>query len=294
MQSEPLITWPNPIYQLLEFVAAFLAIGPLGFRYGVARPTAAWAANGSAVRGVALRRAAAIGVVGVVLALTQLALVLPGLAARRHTDVAGVIAGDPLVAAQVLLTGLAALGYLLAQRGREAGWALAAAGMIGSILRNVVNGKWTQLVNPLHLLAGGLWIGTLFVMVSAGLATVLTIEPSSERRGRLAASMVNTFSPFALAAAGSAVLFGVITAWRHLKPLSALWTTPYGYALLVKLALVALVFGLGAWNWRRLRPRLGSESAATALRRSAWSELVAAGLVLLATAVLVSLPAPKP
>jgi hypothetical protein len=66
--------------------------------------------------------------------------VLPGLAARRHTDVAGVIAGDPLVAARVLLTGLAALGYLLAWRGREAGWALAAVGMIGSILRNVVNG----------------------------------------------------------------------------------------------------------------------------------------------------------
>jgi putative copper export protein len=56
---------------------------------------------------------------------------------------------------------------------------------------------------------------------------------------------------------------------------------------------VALVFGLGAWNWRRQRPRLGSESAAAGLRRSAWSELVAAGLVLLATALLVSLPAPK-
>ena len=293
MQSESLITWPKPIYELLEFVAAFLAIGPLGFRYGVARPTAAWAANGSTVRGVALRRAAAIGVVGAVLALTHLALVLPGLAARRHTDVASLIADDPLVAARVLLTGLAALGYLLAWRGREAGWALAAVGMIGSILRNVVNGEWTQLVNPLHLLAGGLWIWTLFVLVAAGLATVLTIEPSSERRGELAASMVNTFSPLALAAACSLVLFGVITAWRHLKTLSALWTTPYGYALLAKLALVALVFALGAWNWRRQRPRLGSESAATGLRRSARSELVAAGLVLLATALLVSLPAPK-
>ena len=88
------------------------------------------------------------------------------------------------------------------------------------------------------------------------------------------------------------MLFGVITAWRHLKYLSALWTTPYGYALLLKLALVAAVFSFGAWNWRRQRPRLGSESAATALRRSAWSELAAAGLVLLATAVLVSLPTP--
>ena len=61
MQSEPLITWPKPIYELLEFVAAFLAIGPLGFRYGVARPSAAWAANGPTVRCVTLRRPAAIG-----------------------------------------------------------------------------------------------------------------------------------------------------------------------------------------------------------------------------------------
>ena len=88
-------------------------------------------------------------------------------------------------------------------------------------------------------------------------------------------------------------LLGFVAAFLAIGPLPALWTTPYGYALLAKLALVALVFGLGAWNWRRQRPRLGSESAATALRRSARAELVAAGLVLLATAVLVSIPAPK-
>lgn len=287
-----LIRWPRPLYELLEFVAAFLVIGPLGFRFAVARTSAAWASAESAVRTVALSRAAAIGFVGALLALVQIALVLPGLAARRHTDVCGLISGDPLVAARILLMGLAALGYALAWRGLGAGWALAAAGVLGSMLRNAVNGDWTQLVNPLHLLAGGLWIGTLFVLVVAGLATVMTLESSSDRRGELAASMVNAFSPLALVAGASVVLFGIVTAWRHLKHLSALWTTPYGYALLVKLALVAVVFVLGAWNWRRQRPRLGSESAATALRRSAWSELEAAGLVLLATALLVSFPAP--
>lgn len=33
-------------------------------------------------------------------------------------------------------------------------------------------------------------------------------------------------------------------------------------SLLIKLCLVAFVFSLGAWNWRRQRPRLGSEHAA--------------------------------
>jgi putative copper export protein len=291
MPSEPLIHWPKPIYELLQFVGAFLTIGPVGFRYAVARQGAGWSSSGS-LRTVALRRAAAIGAVGAVLALAHMALVLPGLAARRHTAVEALVTGDPVVVAWMLLTAFAAVGCLLAWRGRDTGWALAAVGVIGSILRNAMNGEWTQLVNPLHLLAGGLWIGTLFVLVAAGLTTLTRIEPSSDRRGELAAAMVNAFSPLALAAGGAVVLFGLITAWRHLKYLSALWTTPYGYALLLKLALVAVVFSLGAWNWRRQRPRLGSESAATALRRSARSELAAAGLVLLATAVLVSLPTP--
>src|SRR4051812_8162555 len=33
MQAEPLIAWPEPVFQFLEFVGAFLAIGPVGFRY---------------------------------------------------------------------------------------------------------------------------------------------------------------------------------------------------------------------------------------------------------------------
>jgi putative copper export protein len=287
------IAWPKPLYELLEFVAAFLAIGPLGFRYTVARAGVGWSGQAPELRASALGRAAAIGLVGAVLALAHLALVLPGLAARRHMDLGTLVTTDPLVAARIVLTGVAAAGYLAASRGRGAGWTIAAAGLLAATLRNVVNGDWTQLVNPLHLLAGGLWIGTLFVLVTAGLAAVLTHASSTGRRGELAASMVHAFSPLALAAGGGVVLFGLITAWRHLKSLSALWTTPYGYALLAKLALVALVFSLGAWNWRRQRPRLGTESAADGLRRSAWLELAAAGLVLLATAILVSLPTPS-
>jgi putative copper export protein len=54
------------------------------------------------------------------------------------------------------------------------------------------------------------------------------------------------------------------------------------------------VFALGAWNWRRQRPKLGSEEAAGLIRRSSVTELSVATLVLVVTAVLVSLPAPRP
>jgi putative copper export protein len=86
---------------------------------------------------------------------------------------------------------------------------------------------------------------------------------------------------------------GVVTAWRHLKYVAALWTTSYGFALIVKLCVVVIVLALGAWNWRRVRPSLGTEAATGALRRSATAELAFAGLVLLITSVLVSLPSPK-
>jgi hypothetical protein len=42
-----------------------------------------------------------------------------------------------------------------------------------------------------------------------------------------------------------------------------------------------------------VRPTLGSEDAAHAIRRSSIGELTAAGIVLLITTILVSLPAPQ-
>ena len=94
-------------------------------------------------------------------------------------------------------------------------------------------------------------------------------------------------------ALGLVVLFGLITAWRHLHVLSNLWSTSYGIALIVKLIFAGSVFALGAWNWRRQRPTLGSEEAASSIRHSAIAELSVATLVLVATAIVVSLPAPK-
>ncbi len=135
--------------------------------------------------------------------------------------------------------------------------------------------------------------GTLFVLVVAGLSALLVHEPTRQRRGAIAADMVNGFSPLALSMGGVVVLFGSITAWRHLHRLSNLWSTPYGDALIVKLIFVAIVFALGAWNWRRQRPMLGAESAAVAIRRSAIAELTIAGIVLVITAIIVSLPSPK-
>ena len=217
---------------------------------------------------------------------------LPRIAARLNTTVIGAVTGNIVPAAWVAFSIIGLVGFALAAVRRPIGWPLAAIGVVGASLREALAGNWLRLVNPIHLLAGGLWIGTLFIMLVAGLSVVLAHERARDRR-TMVVDMVNAFSPLALASAVVLVVFGVATAWRHLKHVEALWSTAYGWALIAKLCFVGVVFALGAWNWRRQRPRLGTDAGAYSIRRSATLELIAAGVVLAVTSILVSLPAPR-
>lgn len=281
--------------ELVGFIAIFLTAGAIGFRYSSLRGKLGGAAASAdaAIYETAARRAALLGLIGSLVATIRMTQALPNLAQRAHTTTGALLASNANAQMMVGFGVLALIGFLLASGRLSIGWPLAAVGVVAGTLRGLFAGKWSQLINPAHELAAGLWIGTLFVMVIVGLALVLRAETPADRRGPIAAAMVNDFSPLALACGGLVVLFGLITAWRHLNPLSSLWTTPYGWALIAKLVVVAVVFALGAWNWRRGRPTLGSEAGAHGLKRSATSELFAAGVVLVITAVLVSLPSPR-
>jgi len=291
MQGGGLIEWPGPILELIEFVGAFMASGAVGFRYTAMRRLPDAGGPGSS-RAVAAWRAAAIGLVGALVNLWHLWEVLPRAAARSHQSVGALLTGYNTSSIWMVLSALMLIGFVLALARVDLGWALAAVGVVGAGLRNAFVGDFGRLVTPVHLLAGGLWIGTLFVLVVAGIASVMRHEPA-ERRGALVAEMVNAFSPLALTMGGLVVGMGVIAAWRETGgDLPLIWTTPWGYALLVKLCFVAIVFALGAWNWRRQRPTLGSESAAVSIRRSARGELIAALLVLIATSIMLGMPKP--
>lgn len=303
-----LIEWPEPIFQLIDFIALFLTAGAVGFRYsslrgkigqrvaggaGLASDRSDAATSDAAVYAIAAQRAAVLGVAGAAMMLGRVLQNLPSMAERAHTTTNALLATD--FGAQLLVgcAVLALVGLILASVRLPIGWLLGAIGLVVGTLRGALVGRWAQLINPMHKLAAGLWIGTLLVIVIVGLSLALRGDTPAERRGPIAAALINGFSPMALACGGLVVVFGVITAWTNLKPLSSLWTTPYGWALITKLVVVAVVFGLGGWNWRRIRPTLGSEAGAYAVRRSATSELVAAGIVLLITAILVSLPSPR-
>jgi putative copper export protein len=287
----------GPLRELLGFLGTYLSVGVVALRYGVLAP-ALRRAGGEPVRGslfrTAGRRAAGVGLAGAVLA-TGLAIAgaFRVATARHHPVVEVLVAGRGQAAVQLVCLVVAIAGFGLVLLDLPSGWPLAAIGALGAALVNVLALRWTSLVNPVHVLAGSIWIGTLFVLMTIAVPTVLTGSQTGSEKAHTVADLVNAFSPMALTAVAVLVLTGVVTAVRHLKFVAALWTTAYGETLIVKLCVVAVVLGLGAWNWRRVRPSLGTPEASNRLRRSARFELLLASLVLLITSVLVSLPSPK-
>jgi len=143
----------------------------------------------------------------------------------------------------------------------------------------------------LHVLGGSSWIGTLLVLALGGFWSGLGLDPPE--RSRTVAGLVHAFSPVALVAGALTIGAGLVLSVQYVGWAPSAWIgTGYGRTLLVKLLLVGGVAAAGAWNWRVLRPRLGSEQGTRALRRSAAVELGLSVALLLVTAVLVSLPMP--
>jgi copper transport protein len=143
-----------------------------------------------------------------------------------------------------------------------------------------------------HVGAGSIWLGTLAVILLVGISAALKTSEGSTA-GLRVASLVNIFSPMALLCGALVVATGVIAGFIHLPRLNTLWTTPYGSALYRKLIFVVLLFLVGAWNWRRTRPRLAREGGLAPIRRVATLEVVLAATVLGLTAILVALAIPE-
>jgi copper transport protein len=136
----------------------------------------------------------------------------------------------------------------------------------------------------LHVLGGASWLGSLFAVVVVGIPLSLTLD--GVERWSAVASLVNSFSPLALVSAAVVIVSGITASWVHLEHLSALWQTAYGEVLLLKLLLVAMTLTIGAYNFRRVQPRLVHEVGSAHLRRSAAVELSFAFLILAVTGFL--------
>ena len=285
------------VLEYIGFLSFFGVYGSLGFHFQVLKSLRR--ENSINIAGSPVdradRRAAAIGFAGALLmVVTLIANLLTRANDKNISVMSAMSAGGGRQIFQIVCVGIFVICFALAAQRMRVAWLIAGITGVAYALRNITTGRWFSNVNPLHEVAASLWIGTLVVLLVAGLSSALRRTVPSEQRGQLVAEMVSRFSPLALSAAALLGTTGVITAWRHLKHWNALWTTPYGFTLDAKLCVVAIVVALGAWNWRRMAPQLGNEESAVAITKSATAELSFAAIVLALTALLVSLPSPGP
>lgn len=154
------------------------------------------------------------------------------------------------VACWLMLLGVAAIALTRSQTGHAAD-----------------HGDWTVAVaiDWAHLMAAGAWVGSVFAMS-------LVIFPRLLRAGTAAvgwsAEIFQRLSTLSGAALAVVLAAGIYNAVTRLGSVAALWTTPYGIILDVKLSIVLAMILIGAHNRYSKLPRLllaaGRPAAATA------------------------------
>ena len=138
-----------------------------------------------------------------------------------------------------------------------------------------------------HMVSAAVWVGGL---LSLAIAVYLSFEMlrDSERRTVLTA-LARRFSIVAGLSVAVLVLTGIYSAWAQVTVIQAL-STPYGWTLAGKIAIVALLLLAAAANLVWVRPRLSSGGrAAYWLRRLVAAECVLAVLVILSVGFLTAL-----
>src|SRR5256714_1618527 len=114
-------------------------------------------------------------------------------------------------------------------------------------------------LDVVHVAAMCAWLG--------GLASIAVLVPAAGRRlepaerAQLLAAALTRFSPVALGSVLALAATGVAQAWLHLHRVDALTSTAYGRAVVIKVALLVVLIGLGALNRQRTLPRLRAVAA---------------------------------
>jgi copper transport protein len=146
-------------------------------------------------------------------------------------------------------------------------------------------GRWRSvapLVDLLHLLAAGVWIGGLVALVACTLRRGAPNRPDDPE-------VVRRFSTVATWCVATVVITGVAQSFRQLSVASDLWETTFGRLLLAKVAAVAVIVLFGTLSWSAVRRR----AATTELRPSVFAETVISVVVVLLTAGLVNANPPR-
>lgn len=230
-------------------------------------------------------RAAVLGAVGLIASAPfRIARVGGGLDALRDNDVIRSTLRGPIgLALVVTVVGLLAVAVAVDQRAPSwLGGLFALGALVGFVLEGHTRAERESLMivgDVVHLAAGAVWAG--------GIAGLIVAFRSGADVGRLA-PLVRRFSNAAVGAVFAVSVTGVLMAWVILPKAGELASTGWGNALIVKVALVVIVIGLGAYNNRRLVAAVATESARRRLGRMVMGEAAILLAVVAVTGVLVT------
>jgi copper transport protein len=293
------------------YLATLLAAGAIAFGAAVTRRDTDRAAAGRLAVG-----AASVGVVLAVVALPVHAAALSGeplltaaTSSAGWAEAANSSLGVGAIVRAVALAALALLAWL--QLPRLIVGAVAAAALGSYLLdghQRTIEPTWLMMAGDgLHLAAGAVWFGGLVLLVGAMRRRNIADDPLG------AARLIARFSTMAMASFVGVATGGIAMSVVLLDRPSALYTTTYGLTLAAKVAIVAAVVALAAYNRQRLVPRIARlavpaggatdtlpDTSRTETATSAWNHLrrtvryEAAGIVLAigVTGFLVLLPPP--
>lgn len=229
-------------------------------------------------------------------------LVLVGALARLWAQVlAFVDPGDPITWASVQAVthsgwgtswhwqvGAAVLALVLAS---GPGWFVMAGALAVSatlpLTGHAVEAPWGAVagvgVMAVHVVAGGLWLGTLGVLWLSRRSMALGDQGPAVVR-----EMIHRFSPLALAAAALVAASGAVSAWWLVASWGGALHTDYGHRLIAKLVVLCALLAVALVNWRVRRPALGTPAATARLWHSVVVEVLLAVAILGITGSLIS------
>ena len=142
--------------------------------------------------------------------------------------------------------------------------------------------------HAVHVIAAGLWLGTLAVVLRVTRQTNLT---SAGARAAFAQAIAH-FSPQALVAVITLAASGLVSAWEYVDSVAAL-LSPYGFVLIAKIIAFGSAGLCGVYNWRVVRPVLAADpNGPDQLRSMAGLELAFGVAALILTSILTSMDAP--
>ncbi|HEY4375611.1 MAG TPA: copper resistance protein CopC, partial [Acidimicrobiales bacterium] len=163
---------------------------------------------------------------------------------------------------QIVVVGLGALAIVLAVR-RLTGQAQAIVGYLGAAATSLgfvlaghsrtTDPEWLVVPTDIaHLAAAAVWFAGVVLLV-------VVVRRRTAETTRDAVTTVVRFSSLATVAVFVVSIAGLVLAWREVGSIHALVSTTYGWLVIAKMGLAALIIWAGAYNHYRLLPALERE-----------------------------------